>query len=70
MVSKKNLKSLGSSKLKQLIDLKPATIRSLPSSLSINHQCQLLGVNRSGLHYKPRVNDAKQTIKKPYHQSV
>ena len=59
----KKLKSLGSSKLKQLIDLKPATVHSLPSSLSINHQCQLLGVNRSGLYYKPRVNHAKQIIK-------
>jgi len=57
----KKLKSLGSSKLKQLIDLKPATAYS--SSLSINHQCQLLGVNRSGLYYKPRINHAKQIIK-------
>ena len=57
----KKLKSLGSSKLKQLIDLKPVTSNS--SSLSINHQCQLLGINRSGLYYKPRVNHAKQTIK-------
>jgi transposase-like protein len=58
----KKLKSLGSSKLKQLIDLKPATVRS-SSFLSINHQCQLLGINRSGLYYKPRANHAKQTIK-------
>ena len=66
----KKLKSLGSSKLKQLVDLKPATSKS--SSISINHQCQLLGINRSGLYYsvqyplegcKPRVNHAKQTIK-------
>ena len=54
----KKLKSLGSSKLKQLVDLKPS-----PASISINHQCQLLGINRSGLYYKPRVNHAKQTIK-------
>ena len=54
----KKLKSLGSSELKQLIDLKPS-----PASLSVNHQCQLLGINRSGLYYKPRVNHAKQTIK-------
>jgi len=54
----KKLKSLGSSKLKQLIDLKPS-----PASISINHQCRLLGINRSGLYYKPRVNHAKQTIK-------
>ena len=39
----KKLKSLGSSKLKQLVDLKPS-----PASISINHQCQLLGINRSG----------------------
>ena len=66
----KKLKSLGSSKLKQLVDLKPATSKS--SSISINHQCQLLGINRSGLYYsvqyslegcKPRANHAKQTIK-------
>ena len=57
----KKLKSLGSSNLKKLIDLKPVTSNS--SSLSINHQCQLLGINRSGLYYKPRVNHAKQTIK-------
>jgi putative transposase len=54
----KKLKSLGSSKLKQLIDLKPSSV-----SISINHQCQLLGIIRSGLYYKPRVNHAKQTIK-------
>lgn len=62
----KKLVSLGSSKLKQLVDLKPNTARSpssLPVSISINHQCQLLGINRSGLYYKPRVNHAKQTIK-------
>jgi putative transposase len=61
----KKLKSLGSSELKQLIDLKPTSLRtSTPkSTLSINHQCQLLGINRSGLYYKPRVNHAKQIIK-------
>ena len=61
----KKLKSLGSSELKQTIDLKPTSLRtSTPkSTLSINHQCQLLGINRSGLYYKPRVNHAKQTIK-------
>ena len=61
----KKLVSLGSSKLKQLVDLKPTSLRtSTPkSTLSINHQCQLLGINRSGLYYKPRVNHAKQTIK-------
>jgi len=61
----KKLKSLGSSELKQTIDLKPTSLRtSTPkSTLSINHQCQLLGINRSGLYYKPRVNHAKQIIK-------
>ena len=57
----KKLKSLGSSELKQLVDLKPVTSKS--SSISINHQCQLLGINRSGLYYQPRVNHAKQIIK-------
>lgn len=57
----KKLVSLDSSKLKQLVDLKPTISNS--SSLSINHQCQLLGINRSGLYYKPRVNHAKQIIK-------
>ena len=49
----KKLVSLGSSKLKQLIDLKPSSLRapSSSASLSINHQCQLLGINRSGLYY-------------------
>jgi len=59
----KKLKSLGSSKLKQLIDLKPAVSYSSSSLPSVNHQCQLLGINRSGLYYKPRVNRAKQAIK-------
>jgi putative transposase len=51
----KKLKSLDSSKLKQLIDFKPSSLlaSSSPTSLSINHQCQLLGSNRSGLYYKP-----------------
>ena len=57
----KKLKSLGSSELKQLDDLKPSPAST--SSLSINHQCQLPGINRSGLYYQPRVNHAKQTIK-------
>jgi putative transposase len=57
----KNLKSLGSSKVKQLVDLKPTTPKS--SSISISHQCQLLDISRSGLYYQPRVNHAKQTIK-------
>jgi putative transposase len=33
-LAKKKLKSLGSSKLKQLVDLKPS-----PVYISINHQC-------------------------------
>ena len=61
---------MGSSKIKQLVDLKPSK-NAIPS-LSVNHQCQLLGINRSGLYYsvqyplegcKPRVNHAKQIIK-------
>ncbi|CAC9459913.1 hypothetical protein BSPLISOX_1162 [uncultured Gammaproteobacteria bacterium] len=31
--------------------------------MSVNQQCQLLGVNSSGLYYKPSVNRTKQTIK-------
>jgi len=60
----KKLKSLDSSNLKQLIDFKPSN-RSKTSapSLSVNHQCQLLGINRSGLYYQPRVNYARQIIK-------
>ena len=57
----KKLVSLGSSKIKQLVELKPSKT-SIPF-LSVNHQCQLLGINRSGLYYKPRVNRAKQAIK-------
>ena len=57
----KKLASLGSSKIKQLVELKPSKT-SIPF-LSVNHQCQLLGINRSGLYYKPRVNHAKQIIK-------
>jgi transposase-like protein len=41
----KKLKSLGSSKLKQLVDLRPSS-----ASISINHQCQLLGINRGTSH--------------------
>ncbi|VVM21217.1 hypothetical protein BSPWISOXPB_6975 [uncultured Gammaproteobacteria bacterium] len=33
------------------------------SLLSVNQQCQLLGVNRSSLYYKPRINNTKQAIK-------
>ena len=47
----KKLVSLGSSKLKQLVDLKPTPTISKSSSISINNQCQLLGINRSGLYY-------------------
>lgn len=54
----KKLKSLGSSNRKQLVDLKPCSLHTSPPL-----SCQLLGVNRSGLHYKPSVNHTKQTIK-------
>ncbi len=58
----KKLKSLGSSNRKQLVGLKPCSLHTSPP-LSVNQQCQLLGVNRSGLYYKPSVNHTKQTIK-------
>ncbi len=58
----KKLKSLGSSNRKQLVDLKPSLLHA-SYSLSVNHQCQLLGVNRSGIYYKPKVNNTKQSIK-------
>ena len=58
----KKLKSLGLSNKKQLVDLKPSSLHT-SSYLSVNHQCQLLGVNRSGIYYKPRINNAKQVIK-------
>ncbi len=58
----KKLKSLGLSNRKQLVDLKPSSLHT-SSSLSVNHQCQLLGINRSGIYYKPKINNAKQVIK-------
>jgi putative transposase len=58
----KKLKSLGLSNRKQLVDLKPSLLHT-SSSLSVNHQCQLLGINRSGIYYKPKINNAKQVIK-------
>jgi putative transposase len=58
----KKLKSLGLSNRKQLVDLKPYLLHT-SSSLSVNHQCQLLGINRSGIYYKPKINNAKQVIK-------
>ena len=69
----KKLVSLGSSKLKQLVDLKPSSLQaSSTPSLSVNHQCKLLSINRSSLYYsvqyplegcKPRANNTKQVIK-------
>jgi putative transposase len=58
----KKLKSLGLSNRKQLVNLKPSSAL-VTRSLSISHQCQLLGINRSNLYYKPKVNNTKQTIK-------
>ncbi len=58
----KKLKSLGLSNRKQLVDLKPSLLHT-SSSLSVNHQCRLLGINRSGIYYKPKINNAKQVIK-------
>ena len=55
----KNLKSLGSSKLKQLIGLKPS--KTSTPSLSINHKCQLLGININAIflswHKPPKNNN-------------
>jgi len=42
-----------------LVELKPSLSSS---SLSVNYQRQL-GIDRSGLRYKSRTNDTKQTIK-------
>lgn len=58
----KKLKSLGLSNRKQVVEFKPSSLRT-PSPLSVNQQCQLLGINRSRLYYKPRINSAKQSIK-------
>ncbi len=58
----KKLKSLGLSNRKQLVDLKPSSLHA-SSSLLVNHQCQLLGINRSGLYYKPSINNTKQAMK-------
>ncbi|NYT27171.1 MAG: IS3 family transposase [Candidatus Thiodubiliella endoseptemdiera] len=60
MVSKK-LKA-GLSNLKQLVDFKPSST-SATQPLSINQQCQLLSINRSGLYYTPRTNVRKDKIK-------
>ena len=59
----KKLKSLGLSNCKQLVELKLSSPHMPCSLLSVNQQCQLLGVNRSGLYYKPRTNNTKQAIK-------
>ncbi|WP_369177285.1 transposase [Candidatus Thiodubiliella endoseptemdiera] len=58
----KKLKSLGLSNLKQLVDFKPSST-SATQPLSINQQCQLLSINRSGLYYTPRTNVRKDKIK-------
>ena len=46
----KKLKSLGLSNRKQLVELKLSSPHMPSSLLSVNQQCQLLGVNRSGLY--------------------
>jgi putative transposase len=56
----KKLKSLGLSKRRQLVNLKPSS-----SSLSANHQCQLLSINRSSLYYTPSLKVYQNRIK--YH---
>ncbi|VVM24289.1 hypothetical protein BSPWISOXPB_5014 [uncultured Gammaproteobacteria bacterium] len=48
----KKLKSLGLSNCKQLVEFKLSSPHMPCSLLSVNQQCQLLGVNRSGLYYK------------------
>ena len=48
----KKLKSLGLSNRKQLVEFKLSSPHMPCSLLSVNQQCQLLGVNRSGLYYK------------------
>ncbi len=59
----KKLKSLGLSNRKPLVELKLSSPHMPSSLLSVNQQCQLLGVNRSGLYDKPRTNNTKQAIK-------
>ena len=63
----KKLKSLGLSNRKKLVDLKPSL-----SSLLVNHQCQLLSINRSSLYYtlrtKVRQNSIKNHIVKVFEQ--
>jgi hypothetical protein len=56
-------KSLGLSNRKQLVELKLSSPYMPSSLLSVNQQCRLLGINRSGLYYKPRINNTKQAIK-------
>ncbi|WP_369177013.1 IS3 family transposase [Candidatus Thiodubiliella endoseptemdiera] len=53
---------MGLSNLKQLVDFKPSST-SATQPLSINQQCQLLSINRSGLYYTPRTNVRKDKIK-------
>jgi len=55
----KKLKSLGLSNHKKLVDLKSSS-----SSLSVNHQWQLLSINRSSLYYTPRTKVRQNSIKK------
>jgi len=58
---------LGLSNRKKLVDLKPSL-----SSLLVNHQCQLLSINRSSLYYtlrtKVRQNSIKNHIVKVFEQ--
>ena len=56
------LKSLGLSNRKQLVELKLSSPHMPSSLLSVNQQCRLLGITRSGLYYKLRKNNTKQDI--------
>jgi hypothetical protein len=47
----KKLKSLGLSNHKQLVELKLSSPHMPSSLLSVNQQCQLLGVNRSSVFF-------------------
>ncbi len=57
----KKLKSLGLSDKKEMIEPELKTV-------SVSKQCQLLGLNRSSLYYKPKFNPKKALLKAKIHQ--
>ena len=57
----KKLKSLGLSDKKKMIEPELKTV-------SVSKQCQLLGLNRSSLYYKPKFNPKKALLKAKIHQ--